>query len=223
MLAVSLLLALARPPGLVCDGNQTCLRVRDMVEVARTSNGSKCGTSREQARSALLELGPAAVPYLARALRDERSVARFAAGLLVDLDAYRHVRAWCARTPSMTDICADLRARADALTRLDVVGTWYGTRIDWLSPDIANTTAAIRLRRTDRGLTGDLCDDDHGCVDLDRIDLRGTRLAITYTRPAGPESVVLEVDDDFSGGVLRVAGCPSCYSAYNLWRLRPAP
>lgn len=233
MLAVSLLLALASPTGLACDSIPACVAVRDAVEVVRSNQRGWCGTPRELAHEELLELGPITIPYLARTLRDAPSpaVARFAAELLVELDAYYLVQAWCVRTTPATNLCADMRHRANALVHLDVIGTWYGTRTDRqdVTTKDTETDVAIRLRRDHHGLTGELCDDEHGCVDLDNIDFRGSRLALAYTRPAGPETVVLEILDGLRGGllyshgILHVAGCPKCFSFYSLTRLRPAP
>lgn len=73
--------------------------------------------------------------------------------------------------------------------------------------------------------TGLACDSIPACVAV-RDAVEVVRI---NQRPAGPETVVLEILDGFRGGliyshgVLHVAGCPKCESHYSFSRLRPAP
>ncbi len=184
--------------GLVCAGEETCLKVQAKLETVRRNIGGWCGTPDAMAHHELVNLGTVVVPYLERALGDpDLEVAEFASSVLLDLGARGPVEAWCAGPRARPAHCDRLAKFQGLHIPIDVTGRWSGTP----------TTTTLVLRREGGALVGELCVAGGLCYPLERVAWIRNRLTFDYEEPAGTRWVDLVVDRSVASG-----------SGFVLWR-----
>lgn len=210
--------AAGKPAG-DCSRDPVCLKVQDALQIVRDNIGGRSGTPDNIAQLDIFEVGPPAIPHLARALHArEPEVAAFAAYRLVDLAARDRADTWCASTRNPA--CPDIRAYADSLVGLDVAGTWSGYRNSKRDEDDAFTehTLTLTLHGASKRLRGQLCIDPSPCVPLDHAEFAGARLALDYRLPAGRETMTLLFEDGELLGRGTIIKCPDCLVGIELER-----